>query len=139
MPVGRLDIKSKFYIDLGLWERQGRDFRRELYDALCDECKQTYSLEELHHVDHVDPLTAEVKRIDALWDCAMEECARQPEYVTPKMPLQRAIFRAFIAAGNYPQSPEELYNRIRKGSPQIILKELLSTRMEDDGITSLAG
>lgn len=137
MPVGRLDTRSKFFIDLGYWERQGRNFREELYDALCDDCKRTYSLEERHDVDHVDPVTAEVKRIDALWDCAMEECAGQPDYVTPKMPLQRAIFRAFIAAGNQPQSAEELFTRIRKGSPQIILKELLSTRMEEDGITPL--
>lgn len=135
MPVGRLDTKSKFQIDLPQWEREGRDFRGELYDALCPECKQTYSLEEMRQVDHVDAVTAEVKRIDALWDCAMEECANQPDFVTPKMPLQRAIFRGFIAAGNQPQSAEDLYARIRKGSPQVILKELMSVRMEEDGIT----
>ena len=52
----------------------------------------------------------------------------------PHMPLTRSIFRAFIAAGNLPQSAEDIYARIKKGSPQVILKELLSVQMENDGI-----
>jgi hypothetical protein len=137
MSVGRLDINSKFYIDLGWWESQGRDFREELYDALCEECRRLYSLEGRREVDRIDPQTGEVTRRDALWECAMDECGRMPEFVSPKMPLTRAIFRAFIASGNAPQSPTELYHRIGKGSPQIILKELLGPEMQMDGITAV--
>ncbi len=135
MPIGRLTTKSKFYIDLKYWEERGRDFRQELYDLLCAECKQMYSLEEHRMVDHVDPETGQVTRLDALLDCASAVCAESPDFVNPKMPLTRAIIRAFIAAGNVPQTPEQIFARIKKGNPNIILKELLSPQMEADGIT----
>jgi hypothetical protein len=137
MPVGRLTTKSKFYIDLRIWEQSGRNFRQEVYDALCDECKQMYSLEQDQVVDHVDPETGEVKKLDVLLDCASAACTDSATFLSPKMPLTRAIFRAFIAAGNAPQSAEDIFVRIKKGSPSIILKELLSQQMEDDGVTAL--
>jgi len=137
MPVGRLTTKSKFKIDLTLWDREGRDFRREVYDSLCDECKQMYSLEEKRDVDHIDPVTGEVTRVDVLLDCASDVCADSSDFINPKMPLTRSIFRAFIASGNLPQSAEDIYARIKKGSPQVILKELLSTQMELEGVVAV--
>lgn len=134
MPVARLTTKSKFQIDVSYWEKQGRDFRGELYDALCDECKGLYAPEDRRMVDHVHPETGEVIRMDVLLDCASDVCAENTDYIDPRMPLTRSIFRALIAAGNLPQSPEEIYTRIKKGSPQVILKELLSVQMENDGI-----
>lgn len=137
MPVARITTKSKFKIDVSFWEKQGRDFRREVYDALCDECKSMYSLEELRLVDHIDPQTGEIIRMDVLLDCASDICGNSSDYVSPKMPLTRAIFRALIAGGNMPQSAEEIYERIKKSTPQFILKELMSTQMEDEGIVNV--
>ena len=137
MPVGRLTTKSKFQIDLKYWEKQGRDFRREVYDALCEECKSKYSLDEPREVDHVDPVTALVTRMDVLLDCASDVCAHSPDFIDAKMPLTRLIFRAFIAAGNAPQSAEEIHARIQKGSPHVILKELMSAQMENEGINAV--
>jgi hypothetical protein len=134
MPVGRLTTKSKFQIDLNYWERQGRDFRSEVYDMLCDECKQLYTLEDKQLVDHVNPLTGQVTRIDALLDCVSDVCANSPDFINPKMPLTRSIFRALVASANTPQSAEDIYARLKRGSPQVILKELLSVQMENDGI-----
>jgi hypothetical protein len=53
------------------------------------------------------------------------------------MPLTRSIFRALIAAGNTPQSAEEIFARIKRASPNVILKELMSPKMEEDGVTPL--
>ncbi len=131
----RLDINSKFIIDLEWWKSQGRDFREQLFDELCEACKQRYSLEERREVDRVNPQTGEVTRWDALWECVVEECGHQPDFVSPKMPLTRGIIRAFMAAGNTPLSAAELHKRIGKGTPQAILRELLSPAMELDGIT----
>jgi len=137
MPVARLTIQSKFKIDTEYWEKQGRNFREEVYDALCDECKNSYTLEDQKLVDHVDPSTGEVTRMDVLLDCASAVCADSSEFINPKMPLTRSIFRAFVAAGNMPQSAEEIHSRIQKGSPQVILKELLSSQMENEGIIAV--
>lgn len=137
MAVGRLTIKTKFFLDLDYWERSGRDFRQELYDLLCDECKQLYTLEPERRVDHIDPQTGEVTKMDALLDCASAVCAQSPTFLDPRIPLTRSIFRALVAAGNAPQSAEDIYARIQKGSPQVILKELLSSQMEQEGITPI--
>ena len=137
MPVGRLDVNTKFHIDLGWWEAQGRNFREELYDSLCDACKQRYSIEDRRVVDRIDPLTAEVTRVDVLWECAMDECGRSPDFVSPKIPLTRAIFRALIANGNAPLSAAELHKRIGKSSAQAVLRTLLSPEMEMDGIVAI--
>ncbi len=135
MFMPRLDINTKFFIDLEYWKSQGRDFREQLFDELCDDCKQRYPLEVQREVDRVDPVTGEVQHWDALWECVTDDCGHHPDFVSPKMPLTRAIFRAMLANGNQPQSAAELHKRIGKGSPQVILKELLSAEMELEGIT----
>lgn len=137
MPVARLTTTSKFRIDVSFWEKEGRNFREEVYDALCDECKSMYSLQEPRDVDHIDPVTGQVTHLDVLLDCASEVCADSPDFVNPRMPLTRSIFRAFIAGGNAPQSAEDIYARIKKGSPQVILKELLSNQMESEGVVAV--
>ncbi len=137
MPISKLDVDSKFYIDLNWWESQGRDFRQQLFEELCDACKQFYTLDDRREVDRIDPETGEVTRREALWECVMDECGREPDFVSPKMPLTRAIFRALLANGNAPISAAELHRRIGKGSAQIVLRELLSPEMELDGITPL--
>ncbi len=131
----RFDVDTKFYIDLEYWKSQGRDFREQLYDELCEGCRQRYPLEVQREVDRVNPTTGEVARWDALWECLADECGHQPDFVGPRMPLTRAIFRALLANGNEPLSAKELHKRIGKGSPHIILKELLSPEMELEGIT----
>jgi hypothetical protein len=136
--MARFDVNSKFYIDLDYWKSQGRDFRAQLYDELCENCKQLYSLTEPRKVDRINPISGQVERWDAIWECAVDQCGREPDYVNPKMPMTRAIFRAFIANGNVPMSAAELHSRIGKGTPQIILKELLSPDMELDGFTPVA-
>jgi hypothetical protein len=133
--MARFDVNSKFYIDLEYWKSQGRDFRERLYDELCEECKRLYPLEEQRQVDRVDPETGEVTRWDALWECAVDQCGKAPDFVGPKMPMTRAIIRAIIAHGNTPISAAEMHRRIGKGTPQVILKELLSPEMELEGIT----
>ncbi len=133
----RLDINTKFRIDLDYWKNQGRDFHEQLYDELCADCKRLYTLEDRREVDRIDQATGEVTRWDAVWECLMDECGHQPGFVGPKMPLTRAIVRALLANGNMPMSAAELHKRIGKGTPQIILKELLGPEMENDGIMPL--
>ncbi len=134
----RLDVNTKFYIDLDYWKSQGRDFREQLFEELCEDCRRMYPLEQERMVDRVDPVSGEVRRWDALWECVTDQCGPQPDYISPKMPLTRSIFRALIANGNLPMSAAELHKRIGKGTAQSILKELVSLAMEADGITPLA-
>jgi hypothetical protein len=130
MTRGRLlrpDIHTEFHIDLGWWERMGRDFRLYLRDALCPECREAYAdLTEVQEVDWVAPDTAEVRRLDKLWVRILDCCSQKVDYINPGTPLAAAIFRALLANGNRPLSPVELYERIGKSTPQTILRILVS-------------
>ena len=131
-PVARPDTKTLFYIDLSWFEKNGRDLREALHEALCDECRARYPTPaEARVVDRVHPLTAEVTRVDALWESLVDHCALRPGFITPATPLTAGIFRALLANGNQPMSSEQLQKRIGKSSPASILKLLLGTEIEN--------
>lgn len=123
----RPDIHTGFHIDLGWWERMGRDVRLYLHDALCPECREMYAdHEEAREVDWVAPDTAEVMRLDELWVRILSCCSQKADYITPTTPLAAAVFRALLANGNRPLSPVELRERIGKSNPRTILRILVS-------------
>jgi hypothetical protein len=131
-PVARPDTNTLFHIDLTWFEKTGRDLREEMHAALCEDCRALYPMPaDAGVVDRVHPLTAQVTRVDALWECLADHCGRQPDFITPATPLTTAIFRALLANGNQPMSPEQLRQRIRKGSAAAILKLLLGSEIQN--------
>ena len=132
MPISRLDTQTLFHIDLEWFGKNGRDLREEMYDAFCHECKGHYpTLESTRAVDRVHPQTAQVTRVDALWECLVDHCGLQADFITPALPIRSAIFRAFLAAANRPMSSEQLYKRIGKSNAAGILKLLTSGEIEN--------
>ncbi len=131
-PVARADTNTLFHIDVKWFEKNARDFRAEMHGALCEECRARYPAPaDARVVDRVHPLTAEVTRVDALWESIADHCSGKPGYITPVIPLTTAIFRAFLANGNQPTSPEQLYTRVGKSSPGAILKLLMGVEIEN--------
>ena len=138
-PVVRPDIHTLFHIDSTWFEKNGRDLRAEMHTALCDECRALYPTPaDARPVDRVHPQTGEVTRVDALWECLPAHCARKPEFITATTPLMTAIFRALLANGNQPMSPEQLHQRIRKSNAAGILRLLLSAQIEN-GVVPFEG
>ncbi len=131
-PVARPDTKTLFHIDLTWFEKNGRDLREAMHEVLCDECRARYpSPSNAHPVDRIHPQTAEVTRVDALWESIVDHCALKPGYITPATPLTAAIFRALLANGNQPMSSEQLHKRVGKSSAAAILKLLLGSEIEN--------
>ena len=131
-PVARPDTKTLFHIDLKWFEKNGRDLREAMHEALCDECRARYpSYAEAHVVDRVHPQTGEVTRVDALWESIVDHCSLKPGFITPATPMTAAIFRALLANGNQPMSSEQLQKRAGKGSAGAILKLLLGSEIEN--------
>jgi hypothetical protein len=121
----RLTVDTKFHIDLTWWEKQHRDIRVLMRDLLCAECRENVgNLLEPKIVDVVDPDTAEVTRVDAIWEAIRACCSVRQDYITAETPLLDSVFRLFLANGNKPLSVQELYESLDKRPPETILRVL---------------
>jgi hypothetical protein len=131
-PAARPDTKTLFHIDLDWFPKNGRDLREDMHAALCDECRAIYpTAADARPVDRVNPLTGQITRVDALWECLADHCGLKPEFIAPTTPLTVAIFRALLANGNNPMSPEDLYKRIGKSNAAGILRVLMGAEIEN--------
>lgn len=131
-PVARPDTKTLFHIDLNWFVENGRDLREEMHALLCEECRVLYPTPtDAHLVDRVNVETAEVTRVDALWECLADHCGRLPGFIAPTTPLTTALFRALLANGNAPLTPEQLHKRVGKSNPNSILKVLMGAEIEN--------
>jgi hypothetical protein len=124
------NLETKFHIDFDWWEREGRDLRVYLQSHLCPECKAIYNNHRgSEEVDWIDPDTAEVTRVDALWQSLRTHCSPRPDFITESTPLTDAVFRVFLANGNAPLSVIELHEVLGKYTPEVILRTLGGQRI----------
>ena len=119
------NLETKFYIDFDWWERKGRDLRIYLQSHLCSDCKVIYTNHRgSEEVDWIDPDTAEVTRVDALWQSLRTHCSQRPDFIGENTPLTDAVFRVFLANGNTPLSAIELHEILGRPSPETVLRTL---------------
>ncbi len=118
-------IDTKFRIDFDWWKEKEENFRIYLWSHLCPDCQEVYgSHRDTEEIDWIDPETAEVTRVDALWHSLQTCCSTKPDYITEYTPIMDAIFRLFLANGNAPLSPLAIYELIGRQSPSTILRML---------------
>lgn len=121
--------QTHFHIDFNWWQERDHDWRVFLQNLLCPEHQQAFAeLPEDHMVDFVDPLTAEVQRVDGLQHVLITHCAKRDGFISPQTTLVDAIFRIFLASGNIPMTPMELAQQSGR-SPDIILRVLTGERI----------
>jgi hypothetical protein len=124
------NVNTKFHIDFDWWKNTGRDFRVFLWGNLCPECRQTFSASpDTQEIDWIDPDTAEVKRVDGLWQALLTHCSKLPDYITEETPLVTTVFRTFLANDNAPLSAIELQQRIGRKTPGPILRAIGSYKV----------
>jgi len=124
------DLETKFHIDFDWWEKEGRDLRVYLQSHLCPECKVIYANHRgTAEVDWIDSDTAEVMRVDALWQSLRTHCSQRPDFITENTPLTDAVFRAFLANGNEPLSVVELHEILGRHTAETILRTLGSRKI----------
>jgi len=118
-------VNTKFNIDFSWWDKQNKDIHVFMRDLLCPECREGLaSSPDIEMVDMVDPETAEVTKMDALWEAISACCSASPDYITAETPLLDGIFRLFLANGNRPLSVLEMHARLDKKPPETILRML---------------
>lgn len=122
-------INTPFHIDFDWWSKNDRDWRIFLFNILCPEHQALFSeLDADIKVDWVDPVTAEVQRVDGLQHIIMTHCAKQGSFSTFQTTLVDAVFRVFLTNGNAPLTPAELSEQL--GRPALtILKTFSGTRV----------
>lgn len=121
-------LDTKYHIDYDWWERTGEDLRTYLLSHLPPEQREKIaSSGENRVIDFVEPETGEVYQLDEL-RAALQQAAKDPDFINSHIALVDCIFRVFIANGNQPLSPNELAERINRPA-SLILKTLSGARV----------
>jgi hypothetical protein len=121
----RFTTATKFHIDFGWWDKQNKDIRVFMRDLLCAECKERLAAQAgSPTVDMIDPETAEVTKVDVLWEAIRACCSKTPSYLTPDTPMLDGIFRVLLANGNKPLSVQQLHERLDKKPADMMLRML---------------
>jgi hypothetical protein len=129
MSLLKPGAKTPFHIDFDWWKQTENDWHVFLRSLLCDEHQAAFAnMEEAGLIDWVDPLTAEVKRVDGLQHTLMTHCALQPEFANAHTAIVEAIFRLFIANGNIPMTAEDLSKKLNRPA-DTILKTIAGPRV----------
>jgi len=125
----RPTIQTHFHVDFNWWQERDRDWRVFLQSLLCPEHQQAFAeMPDDHLVDFVDPMTAEVQRVDGLQHVLITHCAKRMGFISPHTTLVDAIFRIFLANGNIPMTPIELA-QLSGRPPDLILRVLTGERI----------
>lgn len=101
-------VDTKFYIDYEWWDTSKDDLNVYLMTHLSQEERD--KLENVDNdavIDYVHPETGEVFQLDAL-GLAIQESAKQENFITDHIGLIDSVFRAFLVNDNHPLTAREL-------------------------------
>lgn len=133
LSLAKPTLQTKFHIDFDWWAQSDQDWRVYLQSLLCLEHQQAFNnFKGDISIDWVDPVTAEVQRVDGLQNILITHCAKQPGFITEHTAIVDALFRIFLSNGNEPLTPQQLGERL--GRPPLTILNLLSGRQVYRGI-----
>ncbi|HAF61232.1 MAG TPA: hypothetical protein DCK95_02780 [Anaerolineaceae bacterium] len=114
-------LETPFHIDFDWWIEHDANWRVFLLDFLCDEHHAIYAEKDQNiEIDYVDPLTAEVKRVDGLLHTLVTHCAKQEDFISGNTTLVNTIFKTFLANNNQPLNAQQLAERTGKSAMTIL-------------------
>lgn len=117
-------VDTKFHIDFGWWEREGRELRVDVVKHLKPEFQQSLGAAGSGQmIDAIDPETAEVRPVDEMQYALRTQTRAVDDFLTQHTTLVDAVFHVFLANGNQPLTPNEISDRISRPA-QTILRTL---------------
>jgi hypothetical protein len=121
--------QTKFKIDFEWWQQNDRDWHVYLSGLLCPEHQKAFAdAVPGQMVDFVDPLTAEIQKVDGIQNVLITHCARQSGFITEFTSMVDSVFRIFLANGNTPLTPSELSAQLGRPA-ETILRTLTGGRV----------
>lgn len=113
-------LDTKFHIDYSWWERDGNDLRAYLLTHLPTEKHERFlETTEDRVVDHINEETGEILQLNEL-GLALQEAAKDPDFINPHTSLVDSVFRMFLSNGNIPLSPRELAEATKRDANTIL-------------------
>lgn len=108
MPSGLIKptLTTRFHIDYGWWEQNSQDLKSEIA-KMCEEIDIVLPVSRApgELLDWVNPRTGQVLQVDNSDYVFLSQCTTHPEYITERLSLIDAVFRALLGAGNQPMTP----------------------------------
>ena len=122
-------LDTRFHIDYGWWDEQStEDLRPYLLSQLPSEQRDRFLQDHTDRVvDYIHPETGEVFVLNEL-GLAIQEAAKEPDFITPQVSTVDSVFRVFLANGNIPLTPIELAEQTGRDA-QVILRTFSSMRI----------
>ena len=122
-------VETPFQIDFDWWQNHDNNWRVFLFSFLCPEHRAAFEdFSADIWIDWVDPVTAEVRRVDGLQHVLMNHCAQSEDFITSNTTLVDAVFRALLAHGNQPMTPLQLSEETDRPA-ETILRTLSGPRV----------
>lgn len=102
------NLETPFYIDYDWWETSRDDLNVYLLTHLTQEQRERLEALDSNEIfDYIHPETGEVFQLDAL-GLAIQESAKQEDFITDHIGLIDSVFRAFLVNDNRPLNAQEL-------------------------------
>lgn len=128
-------LDTRFHIDYDWWDNStdpGKDLRTYLLSHIAPEHRERLSQSPADKtVDYVDPVTAEVSKLDEL-NLAIREASEDPGFISEDISLVDSVFRVFLSNGNTPLSSREL--EVETGRQARTILNLLSGKRVYKGL-----
>ena len=131
-------LATPFHIDFTWWSQYDRDWKIYLRGYLSEEDQQNLLDADGEQLfDIIDPLTAEVTRVDGVQHLLITKYANRADFITESTSLVESIFRLFLTNGNLPLNSEELGERLSR--PALTILKTLSGPRIYKGMRPLLG
>ena len=118
----RQTLDTRYSIDYDWWARSKGDLELYMAQHLCAEHREELGSNAGSdvQVEWIDPATGQILHVDSLQYVLLTHCSLQPDYISERMTLVDAVFRAFLAGGNRPMTPVELAERTGRPAETIL-------------------
>ena len=138
-PFVKPTLDTRFHIDYEWWQRAERELGVYLQSHLCEHHREVFEgYDGEQEIDWIDPVTAEVTRVNGVQHALRVHCSQQPDYITEHTSLVDAVFRVFLANGNQPLAASELAEAISRPSDADTILRTLSGRRVYKGLRPVA-
>ncbi|MBA3530626.1 MAG: hypothetical protein H0T73_01710 [Ardenticatenales bacterium] len=128
----RPTLETPFHIDWAWFDRNHLNAESFVRGQLCYSCHQRFEKGlAVEEVDHIDPETGEVIRMDSLRESILAHCQMQPDYLAPDVPVMQAILRVFLANNNQPLTAVGLSQRLRRSDAETLLRLLTASGVQN--------